>query len=64
MLKKARFYQQNGVNTVWVINDDPLEIHVFEGKDRYVVRAGEKLEAPVVLPGFSLAASELLIPAA
>jgi hypothetical protein len=64
LLKKARFYQQNGVPTVWVVNDDPLEIHVFEGKDRYVVRAGEKLEAPVVLPGFSLAASELLIPAA
>jgi Uma2 family endonuclease len=62
LLKKARFYQQNGVHTVWVINDDPLEIHVFEGKDRYVVRAGEMLEARVVLPGFSLAALELIPP--
>ena len=62
LLKKARFYQQNGVHTVWVINDDPFEIHVFEGKDRFVVRPGENLQAPVVLPGFSLAASELVPP--
>ena len=61
-LKRARLYQHFGVHTVWVINEDPFEIHVFEGPDRYVIRTGGKLETPVVLPGFSLAASALLPP--
>lgn len=60
LLRKAVEYQRAGVRTVWIVNDEPLEIHVYEGSKRYIVRAGEKLQAPTLLPGFSLDASELV----
>jgi Uma2 family endonuclease len=54
MLRKARDYRRAGVHTVWVVNADPFEIHVFDPGPRRVITAGQKLEAPDVLPGFSV----------
>ncbi len=59
LLRKARDYQRAGTQVVWIVNDDPFEIHVFDGSARYVVRPGEKLECPSLLPGFSIDAASL-----
>ena len=53
-----------GVLVAWVVDRDPFEIHVFEkGKAKRVVRPGETLEAPTVLPSFSENASRFVPPA-
>jgi Uma2 family endonuclease len=54
MLRKARDYRRAGVHTVWVVNADPFEIHVFDPGPRRVITAGQTLEAPDILPGFSI----------
>lgn len=52
--EKADDYLRAGVDTVWVVLRRPYEIHVFEASDaRRIVRAGDKLDAPRLLPGFS-----------
>jgi Uma2 family endonuclease len=61
---KAEFFLRCGVQVVWVVDRDPVEIHVFEkGKARRVVRLGEVLEAPSVLPGYSENTSRFVPPA-
>jgi Uma2 family endonuclease len=63
LLRRAVKYQRAGVHTVWIVNDDPLEVQVFEPSRRRIVCAGEKLELPGLLPGFSMDVSKLLPPA-
>ena len=64
LFRKADHYVRAGVHTVWVVLENPFEVHVFEaGGGRRIVRAGERLEAPAVLPGFSVDPSQLLPPA-
>ena len=60
-LEKADDYLRAGVHTVWVAFRRPYEIHILErAGGRRIVRAGEKLEAPVLLPGFSVDAAHFL----
>jgi Uma2 family endonuclease len=65
---KASHYIRSGVDTVWVVLDDPFKVHVFEttGARRMIVAGenmpSEKLEAPFLLPDFSIEISELLPP--
>jgi len=64
LFRKAEFFLRCGVQVVWVVDRDPLEIHVFEkGKARRVVHLGELLEAPSVLPGYSENTSRFVPPA-
>jgi Uma2 family endonuclease len=61
LFRKANVYTRAGVNTVWVFLQNPYEVHVLEaGRPTRVVLPGQKLDAPVVLPGFSIDPSELL----
>ena len=61
LFRKASDYLRAGVHTVWVILEKPYEIRVFEaGKQPRVVLPGQRLEAPAVLPGFSIDPSDLL----
>ena len=58
---KASYYLRSGVQTVWVVIDEPFAIHIFESKGgRGLVQAGEMLTSPTTLPGFSIEASRLL----
>ena len=60
LLRRANKYRRAGVDTVWIVNDDPLEIRVFDPSGQRIVTAGESLTLPSLLPGFSLESSRLL----
>jgi Uma2 family endonuclease len=61
VLRKAADYQRAGIHTTWAILENPYEVHVFEaGRKPRLVLAGQKLEAPGLLPGFSIDPSDLL----
>lgn len=63
LFRKKEEYLRAGVHTVWVILEDPYEVHVFEtGAAGRIVGAGERLEAPALLPGFSIEPSQMLPP--
>jgi Uma2 family endonuclease len=63
LFRNAEYFLRNGVLVVWVVDIDPFQIHVFEqGKSTRVVRPGEMLEAPSVLPGFSEEVSRFIPP--
>jgi Uma2 family endonuclease len=63
LFEDARYYLRAGVEVIWIIDSDPLEIHVFEkGKAKRVLRPGDLLEAPSVLPGFSENVSRFVPP--
>lgn len=55
ILRKVRQYLGAGAHTVWVVDPDKEVVHAFEhtGASR-VFSAEEKLEAPDLLPGFSV----------
>ena len=54
LFRNAEYYIRAGVQTVWVVQRHPFEVHVFEkGRAKRIVRPGEMLEAPRILPGFS-----------
>jgi Uma2 family endonuclease len=60
MTRKVRQYFAAGCHTVWVVHPDRKEVEVFEatGADR-TLTAEDVLEAPVLLPGFSVPVAEL-----
>jgi Uma2 family endonuclease len=59
--RKAEKYIRCGVPTVWVFLEDPFEVRVFEaGRPQRTIQRDELLEAPAVLPGFSIVPSQLL----
>jgi len=61
VLRKAGKYQHAGVHTTWAILENPYEVRVFEtGREPRVVLGGQRLEAPTLLPGFSIDPSDLL----
>jgi Uma2 family endonuclease len=61
LFRKADDYIRAGVNTAWVLLERPYEVHVVEaGKPTRVVLPGQKLEAPDLLPGFSIDPAELV----
>ncbi len=58
--RKVKQYLAAGCHTVWVVYPESKKVVVFEasGAER-TVRAGDLLEAPGLLPGFSVKVAEL-----
>jgi Uma2 family endonuclease len=54
LMRKVKQYFAAGCHTVWIVYPDRREVHVLEagGADR-LLRAGDLIEAPELLPGFS-----------
>jgi Uma2 family endonuclease len=60
VLRRVWKYLKAGSHTVWVIYPDSREVHVFETSGAVrVLQSGQSLEAPALLPGFSVALDEL-----
>ena len=56
---KVRHYLHGGVEVVWVLYPRDRTIHVFESShNAQILEAEEMLEAPTLLPGFSVRVSE------
>jgi Uma2 family endonuclease len=61
--RKAETYIRCGVRIVWVFLKDPFEVRVFEkGRPQRTLQGDDLLEAPSLLPGFSIVPSKLLPP--
>jgi len=60
LMRKTRQYFAAGCHTVWIVYPETREIHVIEasGGDR-ILHAGDTLDAPELLPGFSVPVSEI-----
>jgi Uma2 family endonuclease len=60
LTRKVRQYFAAGCHTVWIIRPDRKEVEVFEatGADR-TLTTSDLLEAPDLLPGFSVALADL-----
>ena len=58
--RKVKQYLAAGCHTVWVVHPERREVNIFEatGADR-TVTADQILEAPELLPGFSVRVGEL-----
>ena len=58
-MRKVKQYFAAGCHTVWIVYPDARELHVLEasGADR-ILGQGDLLEAPELLPGFSVPLSE------
>src|SRR6266849_2216976 len=54
LMRKVKQYFAAGCHTVWIVYPERREVQVLEatGADR-LLRAGDNLEAPELLPGFS-----------
>jgi Uma2 family endonuclease len=58
--RRVRQYLDAGTSVVWVVYPESKEIHVFGAKgDVRVLHEGDDLEAPELLPGFSVAVREI-----
>jgi Uma2 family endonuclease len=59
LMRKVKQYFAAGCHTVWIVYLEAREIHVLEasGSDR-LLRVGDSLEAPELLPGFSVPVAE------
>jgi Uma2 family endonuclease len=63
LFEDAKYYLRAVVKVAWIVERDPFTIHVFEdGHAMRVLRPGDKLEAPSVLPGFSENVSRFVPP--
>jgi Uma2 family endonuclease len=60
LMRKVKQYFAAGCHTVWIVYPDRREVNVLEaaGADR-LLQAGDLLEAPELLPGFSVRVAEL-----
>ena len=60
LMPKVRQYLAAGCHTVWIVNPERKEVDVFEasGAER-TVTSQELLDAPELLPGFSVRVSDL-----
>jgi Uma2 family endonuclease len=59
LMRKVKQYFAAGTHTVWIVYPDRQEVQLLEatGTDR-LLRAGHSIEAPELLPGFSVAIAE------
>jgi len=59
LMRKVKQYFAAGCHTVWIVYPDTREIHALEasGPDR-ILRDGDLVEAPELLPGFSVPVAE------
>src|SRR5580658_8087188 len=55
LMRKVKQYFAAGCHTVWIVYPDARELHALEasGSDR-ILRDGDLVEAPELLPGFSV----------
>ena len=61
MQRKVKQYLQAGAKMVWVMYPDLVEVQVFEADGSVrLLKDGDVLEAPGILPGFAVAVSDLL----
>jgi Uma2 family endonuclease len=60
LMRKVHQYLKAGCHTVWVVYPESKQVHVLEasGHDR-ILEADEQLEAPELLPGFSVTVASL-----
>jgi Uma2 family endonuclease len=60
LMRKVKQYFAAGCHTVWIVYPDEREVNVLEatGADR-LLQGDDPLEAPELLPGFSVPVSEL-----
>lgn len=58
-MRKVKQYFAAGCHTVWIVYPDRREVNVLEssGADR-LLRVGDLIEAPELLPGFSVPVGE------
>jgi Uma2 family endonuclease len=58
-MRKVKQYFAAGTHTVWIVYPESREIHILEaaGADR-LLRNNDPLEAPDLLPGFSVPINE------
>lgn len=60
MTRKLQQYFKAGVLTVWLFETDLMEIHVYtQGEKPRILTAGDTLEHPTLLPGFSVPVAKL-----
>src|SRR6478672_8912668 len=57
--RKISQYLEHGAAAVWVVYLNPEEVHVYERGVERVLRGGDVLDAPALLPGFSLPVAEI-----
>jgi Uma2 family endonuclease len=59
LMRKVKQYFAAGCHTVWIVYPDQQEVNVLEasGADR-LLKGGDLIEAPELLPGFSVPVSE------
>jgi Uma2 family endonuclease len=60
LMRKVKQYFAAGCHTVWIVYPEQREINVLEasGADR-LLKAGDTMEAPELLPGFSVQVAKL-----
>lgn len=59
LAEKVRQYLAAGAHAVWVVYPKTREVHVFRRSSASVLTQNDVLEAPELLPGFSVPVSEL-----
>ncbi len=59
LAEKVRQYLAAGAHAVWVVYPKTREVHVFRRSSAAVLTQNDVLEAPELLPGFSVPVSEL-----
>jgi len=59
LMRKVKQYFAAGTHTVWIVYPDRREVQLLEatGTDR-LLRAGDSIEAPELVPGFSVPIAE------
>jgi len=60
LYRKVRQYLENGSSVVWVVYPDTQDVHEFRPTGTRIFHAGDLLEAPDLLPGFSVRVADLL----
>jgi Uma2 family endonuclease len=60
LMRKVKQYFKGGTHTVWIFYEDEREIHVLDvnGRD-HILREGDTLECPELLPGLSVPVAEI-----
>lgn len=60
LFAKTQFYLLNGVRLVWIIDSDAATIAVLApGQESRTLRAGDRLDADELLPGFKVAVDDI-----
>ena len=57
--RKIGQYLEHGAAVVWVVYFNPEEMHIYDSTGERVLRTGDVLEVPALLPGFSLPLAEI-----